>query len=122
VANFDQRAIRVRLSVPLSAVPAELEKAIILHLECVACADIGAGIIRVAFDADESVAAAQIERLRVGVNSSGGTLVIEKAPTGAKRQTDAWGDVGSTAMLMRSLKERFDPRSLLNPGIFVAGI
>jgi glycolate oxidase FAD binding subunit len=122
VADFNQRAIRVRSSVPLSAVPGEFEKAMVLHLECVACADIGAGIIRVSFDADEKVAVAQIERLRAGVTASGGTLVIEKASTGARRQADAWGDVGSTAPLMRSLKEKFDPQSLLNPGKFVAGI
>ncbi len=99
-----------------------MEKAIILHLECVACADIGTGIIRVAFDADDSVAVAQIKRLRAGVEASGGTLVIEKASSGVRRSADAWGDVGSTASLMRSLKEKFDPHSLLNPGKFVAGI
>lgn len=126
VADFNQGAIRVRASVPLSAVPAEFEKAIIPLFECVACVDIGVGIIRVAFDADEDAdekdAAGQIERLRAGVESSGGTLVIEKASTGTRREADAWGDVGSTARLMRSLKEKFDPQSLLNPGKFVAGI
>ena len=122
VADFNQPAIRVRLSAPLSAVPAEFEKAIILHLECVACADIGAGIIRVAFDADETVAVAQIERLRAGVNASGGSLVIEKASSEVRQTADAWGDVGSSARLMRSMKEKFDPQSLLNPGKFVDGI
>jgi FAD/FMN-containing dehydrogenase len=33
-----------------------------------------------------------------------------------------WGEVGETAPLMRALKEKFDPQSLLNPGRFVAGI
>jgi glycolate oxidase FAD binding subunit len=122
VADFSQRAIRVRSSVPLSAVPGEFEKAMILHLECVACTDIGAGIIRVSFDADERVVVAQIERLRAGVAASGGTLTIEKAPAEVRRAADAWGDVGSNVPLMRSLKEKFDPQSLLNPGKFVAGI
>jgi glycolate oxidase FAD binding subunit len=48
--------------------------------------------------------------------------VIEKAPAEIRGEAEAWGDVGSTAPLMRSLKEKFDPRSLLNPGKFVAGI
>jgi glycolate dehydrogenase FAD-binding subunit len=122
VADFDTSAIRVRLSVPLSAVPAEFEKAFLAHLECVACADIGAGIIRFGFDADERFVLAQIKKLRANAVAAGGSLVIEKAPAEVRRKADAWGDVGSTAPLMRSLKEKFDPQSLLNPGKFVAGI
>lgn len=122
VADFDPHAIRVRFSVPLSAVPGEFEKAFLAHLECVACADIGAGIIRVAFDADERHVVAQIKKLRANAAAAGGTLVIEKAPAEIRGEAEAWGDVGSTAPLMRSLKEKFDPRSLLNPGKFVAGI
>ena len=122
VADFNGGAIRVRLSVPLSAVPAQFEKGLVLHLECVACADIGAGIIRVQFDADERVVVAQIEGLRASVQAAGGALTIEKASAQARRVLDAWGEVGSTATLMRSLKTNFDPQSLLNPGKFVAGI
>lgn len=122
VADFNQRAIRVRFSVPLPAVPGEFEKAFLAHLECVACADIGAGIIRVAFDADERHVVAQIKKLRANAAAAGGTLVIEKAPTEVRREAEAWGDVGSTAPLMRLMKEKFDPQSLLNPGKFVAGI
>lgn len=121
VADFDQHAIRVRFSVPLSAVPGEFEKAFLAHPECVACSDIGAGMIRVAFDADESVVA-QIKKLRSNAAAAGGSLMIEKAPAEVRREADAWGDVGSTAPLMRSLKDKFDPQSLLNPGKFVAGI
>lgn len=122
VADIDQHSIRVRFSVPLSAVPAEFEKAFLAHLECVACADIGAGIIRVGFDTEERKVVAQIKKLRSNAVAAGGSLVIEKAPAEVRRAADAWGDVGSTAPLMRSLKDRFDPQSLLNPGKFVAGI
>jgi glycolate oxidase FAD binding subunit len=122
VADLNQRAIRVRSSVRLSAVPGEFEKAMVLQAECAACADIGAGIIRVSFDADERVVVGQIKKLRAGVTASGGTLTIEKAPAEVRREADAWGDVGPALPLMRSLKKRFDPQSLLNPGKFVAGI
>jgi len=122
VADFDQRAMRVRLSVPLSAVPAEFEKAFLAHLDCVAAADIGTGIIRLAFDADGGSAVDQIKRLRASAAGANGTLVIEKAPAETRRAVDAWGDVGSTAELMRSIKARFDPQSLLNPGKFVLGL
>jgi len=122
VADFDQPPIRVRFSLPLSKVPGEFEKVFTVHLECVACADIGAGIIRVAFDADERVVVAEIEKLRANAVAAGGTLVIEKAPAEVRHETDAWGDIGSTARLMKSLKQKFDPQSLLSPGKFVAGI
>jgi FAD/FMN-containing dehydrogenase len=35
---------------------------------------------------------------------------------------DAWGDPGDTLPLMRSIKQRFDTKSTLNPGRFVGGI
>ena len=119
VADFDQCPIRVRLSVPLSAVPAEFEKAFLAHLDCVATADIGTGIIRLAFDVDGGSAVDQIKRLRASAAGASGTLAIEKAPADVRRTADAWGDVRSTAELMRSIKSRFDPQSLLNPGKFV---
>jgi len=122
VADFDQRAMRVRLSVLLSAVPAEFEKAVLAHLDCVAAADIGTGIIRLAFDADDGSAVDQIKRLRASAAGAKGALAIEKAPAEVRRAADAWGDVGSTAELMRSIKARFDPQSLLNPGKFVLGL
>jgi glycolate oxidase FAD binding subunit len=122
VADFDERAIRLRISVPLSSVAAEFEKAFVANLECVATADIGTGIIRMSFDADERLVADQIKRLRKRVVSIGGTLFIEKATDEVKAEADAWGDADATLSLMRSLKEAFDPQSSLNPGRFVGDI
>jgi len=123
VADFDQQEdIRVRLSVPLSAIPSEFEKTVLTHLECVATADIGAGIIRMAFDGDARSAVDQIKRLRASAAAADGSLVIERAPVEVRREVDAWGDAGSTAGLMRAIKARFDPKGLLNPGKFVSGI
>jgi glycolate oxidase FAD binding subunit len=122
VANFDQQDIRVRLSVPLSAVSAEFEKALLDHWECVATVDIGAGIIRMAFNTDVESAVDKISRLRVSAASVNGSLVIEQAAAEVRRRSDAWGDIGSTAGLMRAIKSRFDPKGLLNPGRFVSEI
>jgi glycolate oxidase FAD binding subunit len=122
VAELDQCAIRVRLSVPLSAVPVAFEKAFLAHVNCVAAADIGTGIIRLAFETDQESAVDQIKRLRASAAGANGTLVIERAPAETRRAADAWGDVGSTAELVRSIKARFDPQSLLNPGKFVLGL
>jgi len=122
VADLDQQDVRVRLSVPLSTVPAEFEKALLDNSECVATADIGAGIIRMAFDADAASAVARIKRLRAHAAAVNGSLVIERAAAEVRRQSDAFGDIGSRAGLMRAIKSRFDPKGLLNPGRFVSGI
>jgi hypothetical protein len=122
IADFDQRDVRVRLSVPLSSVPAEFERAHLAHPVCVATADIGAGIIRMGFNTDLGTAADEIKQLRAGVVAAKGSLVIEHAPEEVRRQSDAWGEVGSTAVLMQSIKSSFDPKGMLNPGKFVSGI
>jgi len=122
VADFDSSSIRVKLSVPLSAAAVEFETAFAAHPECVAAADIGTGIMRLAFDSSADGVVGSIKRLRASVVAAKGSLVIEKAPAQARREADAWGDVGSTAALMRSIKDRFDPQSLLNPGRFVLGL
>ena len=111
VADFDRHAIRVRLSMPLSDVPAAFEKAFLAHVDCIAAADIGTGIIRLAFETDQESAGDQIKRLRTSAAGAAGTLVIERAPAETRRAADAWGDVGSTAELVRSIKARFDPQS-----------
>jgi glycolate oxidase FAD binding subunit len=120
VADFDGREIRVRLSVPLSSVPGEFEKACLAHAHCIATADMGTGIIRMALDGDKRSSADQIRRLRDEAARVGGTAVIEKAPAEVRLEVDAWGDVGSTLGLMRSIKMSFDPQSILNPGKFVS--
>ena len=120
--DLDQRTIGVRLSVPLMSVPEQLEKALLANFECVASADVGTGIIRLAFDGEKREVIDQVRSLRANIASSGGTLFVEKAPPEIRREADAWGDAGATASLMRSIKEKFDPQSILNPGKFVAGI
>jgi glycolate oxidase FAD binding subunit len=122
VADFDNREIQVRLSVPRSSVPAEFEKALLSSFECVASADIGTGIIRVGFDADERTGIDHIRGLRSREADLGVAVVVEKAPAGVRREVDSWGAVGSTSELMRLIKQRFDPQSILNPGKFVLGL
>ena len=120
VADFGSHKVQVRLSVLLSSVPAEFEKALLSQSECVATADIGAGIIRMAFDASHRNAVDLIKKLRR--TTTCGSVFVEKAPAEVRREVDAWGDVGSTAELMRSIKNSFDPHSILNPGKFVHGL
>ena len=122
VADVDARAANaVRISVLVSIASAAFEK-LLATRECVSVADLGVGIIRMAFDAENESAIETIKRLRADASAMGGTLFIERAPEAVKQQVDAWGEVGATTSLMQSIKAKFDPQSLLNPGRFVAGI
>lgn len=56
--------------------------------------------------------------LRKTVESSGGSLVL----MGRRDGMDAWGTPGDTLPLMRAIKQRFDPRGTLNPGVYLGGI
>jgi glycolate oxidase FAD binding subunit len=123
VAEWHQlRPVVLRISVPLSELPKKFEEALQTPYGCVAVADVGTGIIRMAFDGDDDFAAKIINRLRDIMSRVGGSVVIERASVQVKRQVDAWGDVGPAAKLMQLMKAKFDPQSVLNPGRFVAGI
>jgi FAD/FMN-containing dehydrogenase len=61
-----------------------------------------------------------LERLRQRVETLGGSLVLESAPSEIKDELDAWGDFGSRAELMKRVKAQLDPQNLLSPGRFVS--
>ncbi len=65
--------------------------------------------------------AALVTALRDRAGTFGGTVVVRDAPAEVKSAVDVWGPVQALS-LMRSVKERFDPESLLSPGRFVGGI
>ena len=92
------------------------------------CAHAASGVIRLHAYEDwlDGLKKAQRPRrlveLRQAVQERGGSLVILRAPDEIKAKVDVWGDVGPNARLMREIKAKFDPASLLNPGRFVSGI
>jgi glycolate oxidase FAD binding subunit len=63
-----------------------------------------------------------LERIRLWAKGLGGTLTIETAPLWLKNRMDVWGVPGKEILLMKRLKERFDPMQTLNPGRFLGGI
>ncbi|HWN98660.1 MAG TPA: FAD-binding oxidoreductase [Blastocatellia bacterium] len=121
VADIDRCAANtVRISVPISNVHSMLANLSIIG--CPATVDLGLGLIRVAFDEDEEKAVDTITAMRSLAVESGGTLFVERAPLGVRQQVDVFGYTGDSYDLMKSLKAKFDPDSILNPGRFVAGI
>lgn len=59
--------------------------------------------------------------LREQVEASGGLLRFEWLPPVLAESLDVFGEEPGTRALVVSLKQRFDPRRILNPGRFVAG-
>jgi glycolate oxidase FAD binding subunit len=121
INDMDSAApVVLRMSVPLSKT-IDLYEASTDESRVAVRADFGSGIVRVATDATDDLAAT-IKQRRAAVEQLGGRLFIEQAPLEVRRQVDAWGEVGTAARLMQAVKEKFDPQGTLNPGRFVAGI
>jgi glycolate oxidase FAD binding subunit len=54
--------------------------------------------------------------------TAGGSLVIRKRPENtAWTAADVWGPAGSAVTVMQAIKDRFDPKNLLNSGRFIFG-
>ena len=49
-------------------------------------------------------------------------MILEKCPLEIKSLYDVWGNFDESITIMRSLKEQYDPKRLLNPGRFVGNI
>jgi glycolate oxidase FAD binding subunit len=63
-----------------------------------------------------------IQKTRQIAGRYGGSAVVEQCPLSVKRQIDVWGDAPDSLDVMRSIKDRFDPGGILNPGRFLGGI
>ncbi len=63
-----------------------------------------------------------VAALRQQVVRLGGSLVVEDAPRAARDGMDVFGAPRDSIAIMRSLKQQFDPRAVLNPGRFVGGL
>lgn len=71
---------------------------------------------------DEDGRVAVTEELREIWVRRGGSVVVREAPVSFKNRVEVWGPLGSRLELTRRLKEKFDPRGIMNPGRFVGGI
>jgi glycolate oxidase FAD binding subunit len=87
----------------------------------------GVGVVRAALlsaseRADLSSMAAVLEEWRNLARSGGGHATLEWAPLAVKAQVPVWDDLGAAGRVMQRIKAQLDPKNILNPGRFVAGI
>jgi glycolate oxidase FAD binding subunit len=62
-----------------------------------------------------------LSNLRSDLERRGGSLVVLHRPAQLS-SLDAWGTLGDSLPLMKSVKQRLDPANTLNPGRFLAGL
>jgi FAD/FMN-containing dehydrogenase len=60
-----------------------------------------------------------LERLRQPALGIDGYAVVMDMPEAWRGVIDRWGYRSQAVDLMRGLKERWDPRGVLNPGVFI---
>ena len=109
-----QGPVRFRARVPGSRSEAMRSAAIEAGLEV--SSDPGLGVVQAWGALSER---SQLVALRTLAESEGGFLTVETMPEAWRGSVDAFGPLGGTASLVATLKERFDPAGILNPGRFV---
>jgi len=81
----------------------------------------GSGLGKVRFE-PETVKPEIILKMREDCQSHNGFLTVLEAPISVKQQLDVWGYSGNALDIMRQIKQKFDPKSLLSPNRFVGDI
>ena len=71
---------------------------------------------------DPAVVAAVLDEWRAAAHEGGGHASVTWAPLPVKSALPVWDDAGAAGRLMQRIKAQLDPRNVLNPGRFVAGI
>lgn len=110
----------------LADVLREVENAAAKHgLDCRIVAHSASGVAHAGLSGgDEASQAEAVGEIRGYVirQYPGGSVVVHRAPAGVKRAAEVWGGVGDKEVLIRRVKERFDPRGTMSPGRFIGGM
>ncbi len=112
---------QVQISVPPGATTEMVARLLELDSAVAIQAHAGNGVIRVGLPPPLLDRFAEVlrGRLRPIVSAAAGTMVVLSCPDGAElSREDVWGPPGDGATVMQALKDRFDPKGLLNPGRF----
>lgn len=119
------------LNIKVSALPNQVEKIHALaeglgsdELELAVISQPGFGSVELTWFSDQAgedsdVLAGIVKKVRDGVDTFGGTVVVQNCPTALKDSMDVWGAEPSGIGVMLRLKEQYDPNCIMNPGRFV---
>ena len=82
----------------------------------------GIGHLQIESRDEEQTYFTRIAKTRSCCQDNGGFLTILKAPKSIKQHLDIWGYTGNAVQMMQTIKQKFDPNHIFNPGRFVGGI
>jgi glycolate oxidase FAD binding subunit len=83
-------------------------------------ADMSSGLVYAMMPSDDVDEAKKwLERLRQPALAIDGYAMVMDMPDAWRGVIDRWGYRPQAIDLMRGLKERWDPRGVLNPGVFI---
>ena len=86
----------------------------------------GVGVVTAALSSPARERVDEVARVlgewRTIARATGGTAVLESAPLAVKASMPVWDDAGPAGRIMERIKAQLDPKNVLNPGRFVAGI
>jgi len=83
--------------------------------------DAALGVISASWENASSIKSLA-EKLRVHATSSGGILIVQKAPADQKDAELVWGEKRADFPLHQQLKQRFDAANIFSPGRFWGGL
>jgi glycolate oxidase subunit GlcD len=106
----------VRAGVPVGELPGYLQEQRDTLADSDFCADIAAGLLYVIGPFASETAPALLEALRGPAGRRGGYAVVMDMPR-PYAALDLYGPSTPEVELMRSLKQRWDPQAVLNPGV-----
>jgi glycolate oxidase FAD binding subunit len=96
-----------------SWLPADIEQVLgLAPEELIGRAAVGAGLIRIAGDADTQARA--VDRLRT--SAVVGNVAVVRGSAAMKMRADVWGSAGDRQPVFDALKRAFDPHNVLNAG------
>jgi glycolate oxidase FAD binding subunit len=81
---------------------------------------LASGLGRLVLETDSDIN--QLSKMRSTCERDRGFLTILEAPKNIKAKHEPWGYQGNALDLMKSLKTKFDPYNLFNPGLFIGEI
>ncbi len=120
-------AVLVQVSVP----PKELSNALRILFDTASAANVApprmfshAAITNIyaSFEGNANGLETLVKNLRAQLSDLHGHLAVTNSPVALRTKIDAWDEPGASFKLMQSLKRKFDPNNILNPGRFVGGI
>jgi glycolate oxidase FAD binding subunit len=122
--GWDDRGVLYRLIVPIASVAdalAEIDRSNDTGKRLRYVAHAGTGTVWLRLDA-EPPAMQWFPRLAALALQHKGHAVIATAPAELKVGIDVWGEAPASLKLMREIKRQFDPKDVLSPGRFIAGL